>query len=113
MLPEILTAVPVESLRKIEPGIDAWQWHGQIAELVFPDEREVTQPMQDHFNLATTWLRGRKLDVLHLKEGPRIWFWTDGKTMFISWDNTELTVDGQSVWASTKRNLLNATEYIH
>ena len=102
MLPEILTPVPVELLRKIEPGLDAWRWRGQIAELAFPNEDEISQSMEAHFNLATTWLQGRKLDVLHPKEGPRIWFWTDGTKMFIRWDNTELTMDGRSVWASTK-----------
>jgi hypothetical protein len=102
MLPAILTPVPVELLRKVEPSIEAWLWRGQIAERVFPDERDVSKPMEDHFDLATTWLQARKLDVLHLKEGPRIWFWTDGRTMFIRWDNTELTLDGRNMWASTK-----------
>ena len=102
MLPEILSPLPVELLRKIEPGIDAWRWHGQIAELVSPNEGEVSQPMEERFDLATTWLQGRKLDALYLKGGPRIWFWTDGATMFIRWDNTELTVDGHNLWACTK-----------
>jgi hypothetical protein len=102
MLPDVLTPIPEELLRKIEPGIDACKWRGDIAELVFPDGHEVSQPMEEHFDLATIWLQSRKLDVLHLKGGPRIWFWTDGTTMFIHWDNSDLTLDGHSEWASTK-----------
>jgi Family of unknown function (DUF5984) len=70
--------------------------------LAFPDEGEVSQTMEEYFDLATTWLQGRRLDLLHLKGGPRIWFWTDGTKMFIRWDNSDLTLEGHNEWASTK-----------
>jgi hypothetical protein len=102
MLPDILDPIPERLLRKIEPGLEAYQWHGQIAELVFTDERDVSKQTEDQFDLAITWLQNRKLDSLYLKEGPKIWFWSDGTTIFIRWDNTDLKLDGHDMWASLK-----------
>lgn len=117
MLSAVLTPIHVELLRKIEPGIAAAQWRGQIAEIVFPEKGKISLPMEEYFDLATTWLQSRKLDVLHLKGGPRIWFWTDGTTMFIRWDNSNLTLDGHSEWASIKGTyympLKNFIEEVH
>jgi hypothetical protein len=102
MLPEALAPVPMELLRKMSPSIEALQWREQIAEFVFSDEREVSKPTEVHFDLATGWLQDRKLDVLYLNGGPKIWLWTDGTTMFIHWNNSNLTLAGLNKWASIK-----------
>lgn len=101
MLPSILTPIPTELLQKTSPGLAAGLWYKQIAkELVFTDEKEVSQLTVDQFDLATTWLQARKLDSLYLREGPRIWLWTEDSTVFIRWNNTGLQMDGHEVWAS-------------
>jgi hypothetical protein len=102
MFPEVLAPVPVELLRKVEPGLEVSQWRAKIAELFFSEEHEASRQTEDQFDLAVTWLQARKLHVLHLKEGPRVWFWTDGMTMSIRWDNSGLCLDGHSMWTSTK-----------
>ena len=105
MLPDILNPIPQNLLQIMEPGFNAYKWREQVAEFVFNEDKKISPPTETQFDLATTWWQVRKLDVLHLQNGPRIWFWTDGTTMFIRWDNSDLCLDEQPMWASTKGTL--------
>lgn len=100
MLPEILNPIPKHLLQKIEPGPLALQWCSQISEAVFTEEHEVSKLVEDRFIKASSWLSDRKLDVGYLLESPRIWFWTDGKLLFVRWDNEGRNLEGHHAWAS-------------
>lgn len=101
MLPEVSEPIPTELLHKLEPGATARQWCGRIAEMVFAEGPAVPKSTEDRFFKATSWLGHRQLDAGHLTESPRIWFWTDGSTAFVRWDNEGRRLDGHPVWAST------------
>lgn len=100
ILPHVLSPVPKNLLERIEPGLPASMWHLQVAEIIFEDDREVSKLDEERFDAATEWLQLRKLDSLYLKQGPRIWLWSDGKNVFIRWDNTDLVLDGYELWTA-------------
>lgn len=102
ILPAVLTPVPTELLRRIEPSFEADLWQNQIFESLFDDKDEVSSQTEERFNLAINWLHDRKLDSGYLQQSPRIWLWTDGVTMFIHWDNRGLEFDGRDAWTSPR-----------
>jgi hypothetical protein len=105
IFPVILNPIPQSLIQLMEFDIDVDEWRQQIARFFFDDDMEIPPLTEAQIDLATTWLRHRKLDVGHLHNGPRIWFWTDGGTMFIRWDNSELSLNGRPIWTATSGTL--------
>ncbi len=42
---------------------------------------------------------------MYLKQDPRIWFWSDGATMHIEWDNEGLELERHQPWASIRGHM--------
>ncbi len=101
ILPHILEPIPEALLQRIEPGEQGYRWRQRLAQTLFADKATVTDSAVDRFNLASTWLGQRQLDVWYLKSGPRIWLWTNGGTCFISWFNNDCLMDDIPVWTAT------------
>src|SRR5262245_36658809 len=100
ILPEVLSPIPLNLLQRIEPGVESDLWYRQVFEYVFPEESEASQVIQDKFGVATRWFGQRFLNSGYIKQGPRIWLWSDGKTVFIRWDNTDFVLDGHKLWTA-------------
>jgi hypothetical protein len=100
ILPEVLMPIPKELLGKIEPGLEAFRWSKKTGELVYTDEPN--EKTEEEFYKAVLWFGRRQLGSSFLKASPKIWFWTDGATMFIRWDNDGLNLDGYQPWASVR-----------
>jgi len=100
ILPDVLSPIPTELLRKIRPGLTANFWHQQIAESIFTDGREIPNSEKAKYESATDWLGLRRLDSLYLTQGPRIWLWSDSSQVFIHWNNTGLMMDGNELWTA-------------
>jgi hypothetical protein len=77
-------------------------WYRHLADKTFPDddEFEASDEVETAFETAARWLHQRYLHTSYLKYGPRIWFWTDGETLFISWANEDLKHEGFQVWTA-------------
>jgi hypothetical protein len=100
MLPDVLDPVPVELRQRVEPNPMVGKWSAQPWKDLWTNWRELSEAELDLLCAATGWLSNRTLDVGHLNHGPRIWFWTDGATLFIRWNNEGLYLDGLREWSS-------------
>jgi len=104
ILPHILEPIPEGVFRRVEPGWDALRWSDQVSALLFADsdEGDAQAESLDQVERATGWLNLRRLDVGYLQAGPRIWFWSDGESVHLRWDNRDLTIEGIPVWTATR-----------
>jgi hypothetical protein len=102
ILPDILEPIPQSLLQIVEPGLQSESWYRHLADKTFPDddEFEASDEVETAFETAARWLHQRYLHTSYLKYGPRIWFWTDGETLFISWANEDLKHEGFQVWTA-------------
>ena len=100
MLPDVLSPVPLNLLARIQPGPEADLWVDQVFEFAFPDEHETSQSTENKFDAVTGWLGQRRLDSGYLNQAPSIWLWSDGKVVFIRWDNADLLLDGHKLWTA-------------
>jgi len=100
MLPDVLSPVPLNLLDKIQPGLEADSWIDRVFEFAFPEGCETSQSTENKFDAVTEWLGQRRLDSGYLKQGPRIWLWSDGKNVFVRWDNAGLVLDGHEMWTA-------------
>ena len=51
--------------------------------------------------------------VYYLVSGPRTWFWSDGVSVYIDWDNRDCHLDGIPVWeARTGRIALPCANFL-
>ncbi|MEZ4712786.1 MAG: DUF5984 family protein [Caldilineaceae bacterium] len=99
-LPHILQPIPDNILQRIQPGYEAVLWRNRVIDHLLPDDTDLDSSAFERFVHATEWLDNRRLDAGHLQAGPRIWFWNDGGSVYIHWDNRGLEIDGIPVWTA-------------
>jgi len=101
-LPYFLEPVPEYVLERIKPGISAVRWRDQVGDYLFP-ETDGDWPTENfvRFDQVVNWLDQRRLPCGNLQHGPNIWFWNDGQTVFLHWDNREICIDRMQVWTAS------------
>jgi hypothetical protein len=104
-LPSILEPIPDRVLQRLQPGVDALHWRDSVVDQLVPEHGEASSQTIERLDRATEWLQTRWLDVGYLRAGPRIWFWNDGATISLHWDNRACTIDDIAVWTATQGTL--------
>uniref|UniRef100_B8HYN2 Uncharacterized protein n=1 Tax=Cyanothece sp. (strain PCC 7425 / ATCC 29141) TaxID=395961 RepID=B8HYN2_CYAP4 len=102
ILPNILEPLPAELARIFAPDLTAWfNWFDAAVNW---DEHqsapEEPPEEQDPFELLVGWQQARQLNTAYLKHHPRIWFWSSGDNVTISWDS-QILCAGLPVWSAT------------
>ncbi len=100
MLPQAMEPIPDQFLRIQEPGGKAFRWAKRIEELACSDAAD--ECIYEQYLRAVLWVDRRMLNAVYLNQNPRIWFWNDGSTMHIQWDNKNLNLNGFQPWASIR-----------
>jgi hypothetical protein len=105
LLPTILEPLPAPLAERLSSSspvawndwlTDYYEWN----ELRFADtdDDEVDEEAVDVYHLVGDWWYHRRLDTGYLVAGPNIWFWSDGTTMHIGWDNRSCFLKGIPAW---------------
>lgn len=99
MLPNILEPIPTNILQKINLGTDMLDYRKKVFDYLFiQDNGDLSENSFDTLEITTSWIDKRLLPTSHLLHSPFIWFWNDGKNMFIHWDNRSVFKDNIQVW---------------
>ena len=61
-----------------------------------PDEEKILEA----FELANSWQYARQLDAAYLQNAPRIWLWSNERSVIISWDSADILLEGIQVWSA-------------
>jgi len=94
ILPSILEPIPEDILQQCDPGQKGWQYlNREEAWLERYDDWST-------WRMGTGWLRSRQLYATYLVLYPGIRFWTDGETLFITWDNHDCLDNGIPIWST-------------
>jgi Family of unknown function (DUF5984) len=101
ILPDVLAPIPGELSNFLKQNENAWlQWESDASNWV---DR---QPDQDRaleiYEHAVWWQRVRSLDAAYLQNSPRIWMWSTEESVIISWNNTDILLEGIQVWSATQ-----------
>ncbi len=115
MLPAVLEPVPEDLAAYIRPGgaWESWAAWEQWSDRAYIWMDAVEDDSWEFFGNATAWWGERRLDTGYLSVGSSIWFWRDGDSIHIRWDNTTLQLKGLPVWAEALgESELSATEFV-
>jgi len=99
MLPDVLEPLPTKLSSFFEKDRTAWfEWTSDALDWVDnqPDEDKAIET----FELAISWQNARLLDAAYLQNAPRIWIWSTAQAVIISWDNTDVVLEGIQVWSA-------------
>lgn len=96
LLPRILESLPKALVRKIRVYGSWDNWEKRVDDLLDSDPTVD----DDTYVLTVEWWRKRRLSSGHLKYGPAIPFWNDGKLIHVEWDNRDRILNGIPVWAA-------------
>jgi hypothetical protein len=99
MLPAVLEPIPAPLVALLTPQASWDTWFKRLHDKWEREDydEETTYLYAD----AISWWSERRLSTSHLKGGCNIHFWTDGKELFIDWDNRGLEIEGKAAWAAT------------
>jgi hypothetical protein len=101
MLPNVLEPLPSELLKFFENDKNAWfQWESDALNWV--ENQSDEDRALETFELAASWQRVRSLDAAYLQNSPRIWIWSSEESVILSWDNTDIVLEGIQVWSATQ-----------
>lgn len=98
MLPHVLEPLPNPIVSLFSKNEMAWfEWEQNAICWVEdqPDEDQAIEIFED----AIWWQRVRCLDAGYLQNSPRIWIWSTPQWVIVSWDNSDIAVDGMCVWS--------------
>jgi hypothetical protein len=101
MLPSVLEPLPSELFNFFEKEKNAWfRWESEALNWVDnqPDEDDALET----FEFAVSWQSARRLDAAYLQNSPKIWIWSTEESVIISWDNTDIVLEGIQVWSATQ-----------
>ena len=103
MLPMVLEPVPEDMARHVRSG-GAWEsraawerWWEKASDWGQEQDDDASWELYDQ---ASGWWRARALDSGHFRASPSIWFWREGDTVFVRWDNRGILLDGFPVWSA-------------
>lgn len=98
MLPHVLEPIPANILDIFSPESDFIAWGRRVEQHLDDAGVNIIDPAWDTIH----WIERRKLDAGYLQTAPRIWFWSDGVSASIHWDNRDITIDGIPVWTAVR-----------
>ncbi|MHC5676534.1 DUF5984 family protein [Nostoc sp.] len=99
MLPDVLEPLPTELSNFFEKDETAWfEWKNDAVNWV--DNQPNEDKAIEAFELAVSWQDTRRLDAGYLQNAPRIWIWSTDRDVIISWDNTDIALEGIQVWST-------------
>lgn len=99
MLPDMLEPLPPELSSFFENDRTAWfRWERDA--LNWLDNQFDEDKAVETFELAVSWQHTRRLDAAYLQNAPRIWIWSTDRNVIVSWDNTEIALEGIPVWSA-------------
>jgi Family of unknown function (DUF5984) len=100
MLPYVLDPVPASLLPYISGGSSATWMNAYTLWAAAQDPADKEGQYWEVADAALTWIGQRNLDTAYLRSSVNIRFWSDEKNVYIEWDNTNKTVDGQPAWTA-------------
>lgn len=101
MLPNVLEPLPSELFNFFEKDKNAW-FHWKSNALNWVDNQPDEDKALETFEFAVLWQDVRCLDAAYLQNSPRIWIWSTEESVIISWDNTDIALEGIQVWSATQ-----------
>ncbi len=96
ILPSALEPIPLRLTLALGSG-GTWMSWSYAAEKVVKQALPSNE-VWDLLEAASGWWWSRHLDTAYLVGGPQIWFWSDGSSACIQWDNRECILDGLPAW---------------
>lgn len=106
ILPDVLEPVPKALAQHLGSG---GAWHEWMRVAWTTPELQTLDSMERVYD-ATNWWITRRVDTAYLQAGPNIWFWSDGESLHLEWDNHECTLDGQPAWEAAVGEDITPTE---
>jgi hypothetical protein len=101
MLPDVLKPLPPELSSFFEDDSIAWcRWERDAS--TWLDNQSDEDRAIGMFELAVLWQHTRRLDAAYLQNAPRIWIWSTDRNVIVSWDNTEIALEGIPVWSAER-----------
>jgi Family of unknown function (DUF5984) len=109
VLPYAMEVIPSDLTHYLYCSNDS-QWESARQEWYDEAERrlEPDDPKWELYEDAMEWRYVRRLDLGHLVNAPRIWFWRNKDEISIDWNNKNILFDEESVYTAQIGSELNS-----